>query len=225
MRVVGQQHRLSALSHSQNIMHHRFMYFDLGKVLVHFDHQIAVEQLAELSRRPAELVQQVVFDSGLQNDYETGLVDSPQFVARVNTALESDLSTTDVLRAISDIFTPNQSILEAIGLVQSSGVPLGILSNTCEAHWQWIMQQRWPMFGPWWSQIVLSYEVGSMKPAGPIYQVCEQKAGCPPEQILFTDDRPENVAAAAQRGWSTHLFTSTAELLSELKNWLALVPK
>ena len=83
-----------------------FVYFDLGKVLVHFEHQTAVEQLARLSGRPEVLVQQVVFDSDLQTRYETGLVSGEQFAAEVNTALESALPTADILQAISDIFSP-----------------------------------------------------------------------------------------------------------------------
>ncbi len=198
----------------------RFVYFDLGKVLVHFDHQTAVEQLARLSGKSETLVRQVVFDSELQTRYETGLVSGEQFAAEVNQALESSLHTSEILEAISDIFSPNDPILAAIDVVRASGVPLGILSNTCEAHWRWIMDRQWPMFGPWWSQIVLSYEVGGMKPASKIYEVCEQRAGCAGENLFFTDDRAENIAAAQDRGWSTYHFTSAEILVERLHAWL-----
>ena len=91
----------------------RFVYFDLGKVLVHFDHQTAVEQLSQLSGRPEGLIQQVVFESELQNRYETGLVTSDQFATEVNVALESALPAADILEAISAIFQPNVAILAA----------------------------------------------------------------------------------------------------------------
>ena len=198
----------------------RFVYFDLGNVLVHFDHQIAVAQLAQLSERPEELVQQVVFESELQNRYETGLVTSQQFAAEVNIALESALPPADILEAISAIFQPNLTIQAAIDLVTTSGVPLGILSNTCEAHWRWIMDKQWPMFGPWWQQTVLSYEIQGMKPDSKIYEVCEQRAGCRGPDIFFTDDRADNIAAAQQRGWSTYQFSSTDTLLRRLQAWL-----
>ncbi len=198
----------------------RFVYFDLGKVLVHFDHRTAVAQLSQISGRSEELIQQVVFESELQSRYETGLVTSDQFAAEVNTALESELPAADILEAISAIFQPNLAILAAIDLLKASGVPLGILSNTCEAHWHWIMDKQWPMFGPWWSQTVLSYEVQGMKPARRIYEVCEQRAGCRGEQIFFTDDRADNIAAADQRGWSTYQFTSADTLVQRLQAWL-----
>ena len=199
----------------------RFVYFDLGKVLVHFDHQTAVEQLSQISGRPQELIQQVVFESDLQNRYETGLVTSDQFATEVNVALESALPAADILEAISAIFQPNVAILAAIEIVKASGVPLGILSNTCEAHWRWIMDKQWPMFGPWWSQTVLSYEVQGMKPANKIYEVCEHLADCRGENIFFTDDRADNIAAADQRGWCTYQFGSADTLIERLQAWLS----
>ena len=32
----------------------------------------------------------------------------------------------------------------------------------------------------------------------------EQDCGLPPESRLFTDDRADNITAAARRGWRTH---------------------
>ncbi len=200
-------------------MSHRFVYFDLGNVLVNFDHQIAVDQLSQLAARPAELVRQVVFDSDLQNRYETGLVSGHEFAAEINVELESAVPVAGILKAISDIFQPNLPILAAIEWVKQSGIPMGILSNTCEAHWRWIEFQQWPMMGTWWSQIVLSYEVQSMKPDSKIYEVCEQRAGCSGHDVFFTDDRADNIAAAQQRGWCTYQFESAKVLIERLEAW------
>lgn len=34
----------------------------------------------------------------------------------------------------------------------------------------------------------------------------EADCGLAPDSLLFTDDREDNIAAAAARGWQTHLF-------------------
>jgi 2-haloacid dehalogenase len=34
----------------------------------------------------------------------------------------------------------------------------------------------------------------------------EQDCGLPPQSLLFTDDRVDNITAAARRGWRTHKF-------------------
>jgi 2-haloacid dehalogenase len=52
----------------------------------------------------------------------------------------------------------------------------------------------------------ISGELGVIKPDPAIYAAVEKDCGLPPEALLFTDDKPENVAAALARGWQTHLF-------------------
>ena len=38
-------------------------------------------------------------------------------------------------------------------------------------------------------------------------QACfEAETGLAPDRLLFVDDRADNIAAAAARGWQTHLF-------------------
>ena len=55
-------------------------------------------------------------------------------------------------------------------------------------------------------QLYLSGALGVTKPAPRIYELLEQACGIAPDALLFTDDRAENIAAAAARGWQTHLF-------------------
>jgi 2-haloacid dehalogenase len=44
------------------------------------------------------------------------------------------------------------------------------------------------------------------KPDPRIYEMVEDGVGVAPSEILFADDRPDNVAAAEARGWQAHLF-------------------
>jgi 2-haloacid dehalogenase len=62
------------------------------------------------------------------------------------------------------------------------------------------------------------------KPNPAIYAMLEADCGIAPQALLFADDRAENIAAAASRGWQTHHFTGpqgwadrlvTAGLLTE----------
>ena len=52
----------------------------------------------------------------------------------------------------------------------------------------------------------ISGHMGVTKPADRIYKMVEDDCGLAPETLLFTDDRAENISAAAARGWQTHLF-------------------
>ncbi|MEH6644453.1 HAD family hydrolase [Sulfitobacter sp.] len=52
----------------------------------------------------------------------------------------------------------------------------------------------------------ISGHMGVIKPDSRIYEMLEEGADLTGNQLLFTDDRTENIAAAAARGWQTHLF-------------------
>ncbi len=54
------------------------------------------------------------------------------------------------------------------------------------------------------------------KPDAAIYAAVEADCGLAPGALLFTDDRAENIAAAAARGWQTHLFAGAAGLAARL---------
>ncbi|MBX3423260.1 MAG: HAD family phosphatase [Pirellulaceae bacterium] len=198
----------------------KFLYFDLGNVLVTFDPHIAARRLAEAADCSLQHVLQTVFSCDLQQRYETGLVSDEQYAEEISSMLGTQLSTQSVMHAICAIFQPNQPILQVLQQVQRMGIPMGILSNTCDAHWQWLMQQDWPMLHGWFEHRVLSYQVGSMKPNRRIYEVCEEVCGLQGSQIFFTDDLEKNIAAAAQRGWTTCQFRSTDELTRSLQAWL-----
>lgn len=52
----------------------------------------------------------------------------------------------------------------------------------------------------------ISGHMGVIKPDVRIYEMLEAGCGVAPERLIFTDDRPDNIAMAASRGWRTHLF-------------------
>lgn len=54
----------------------------------------------------------------------------------------------------------------------------------------------------------VSGRLGVTKPDPRIYEIVEKDCGLPPEGLLFTDDRADNITAAARRGWRTHQFES-----------------
>ena len=185
-----------------------FVYFDLGNVLLFFDHQRACRQMAEISGAAHDRILSRVFQGELQIAYETGDVDCERFEEMFREACEpsSEYSLAELKRAASDIFVPNEAGFTAAQKVADAGVRRGILSNTCPAHWEFVMEQE---YGPRLAEFeihALSYQLRSMKPAEPIYRRAAELARTPPERILFLDDRPENVEAAQRVGYRAHVY-------------------
>ncbi|MGD9917127.1 MAG: HAD family hydrolase [Paenirhodobacter sp.] len=52
----------------------------------------------------------------------------------------------------------------------------------------------------------VSGHMGVTKPDPKIYEMLEADSGLSGAQLLFTDDRADNIATAHMRGWKTHLF-------------------
>ena len=52
----------------------------------------------------------------------------------------------------------------------------------------------------------ISGHMGVTKPNPRIYEMFEDDCEVPPSELLFADDRQENLDAAAARGWQVHLF-------------------
>lgn len=52
----------------------------------------------------------------------------------------------------------------------------------------------------------VSGHMQTVKPREDIYARVEADCGLAPQALLFADDMPANISAAAARGWQTHLF-------------------
>lgn len=94
------------------------------------------------------------------------------------------------------------------------GVPLFGLTNFGDEFWA-MFRPTQPIFDLF-SDIVVSGTERLAKPDPAIYALAEQRFGLPPAQLFFIDDKPENIAAAAGRGWQGHVFTDAARLEDDL---------
>ena len=195
----------------------KFIYFDMGKVLVNFDHQLGSENVARITGIESAVIHEIIFDSGLQSDYESGKIDSNEFAQRFNQAARCQIDETTLLNAVSNIFSLNRAIVPLLTQLRSARFPIGILSNTCEAHWKFILRQS-PLIGKLFEpqRCVLSFLVESMKPAPPIYEQAQLIANFPHENIFFCDDLQPNVDGARKASFQSVLFESPTQLLRDL---------
>ena len=87
--------------------------------------------------------------------------------------------------------------------LRQRGMPAYIFSNTNELAAEHI-RRNFPFYANF-DGYILSYEHGVMKPDAGLYEVVERESGRREAEILYLDDRPENVAAGAARGWQVIL--------------------
>jgi len=93
------------------------------------------------------------------------------------------------------------SLLRAL---RANGIPVLALTNFAVGSFA-ISEQKYPFL----KEFDKRYISGAMmvaKPDPEIYRLLEEDTKIAVDEILFTDDRSDNIATARRRGWQTHLF-------------------
>ena len=90
--------------------------------------------------------------------------------------------------------------------LRAKGIPVFSLTNFGKYSFEEALP-RLPYLAEFDRQFV-SGILGVVKPDPRIYEIVEQDCGIAPDRLLFTDDRADNITAAARRGWRTHQFES-----------------
>jgi FMN phosphatase YigB (HAD superfamily) len=173
--------------------------FDLGKVLVDFDYTRAARRIAAQGTLPGEQVQEIIDHSPLLVRFETGAINRHQFFAEVCRVTGFRGTLEEFARFFADIFTPIEPMVQLHARLRQRHVPTFIFSNTNDLAVGHI-RSSFPFFSQF-EGYVLSYEHGFMKPHVGLYEVLERVTGRKGPQILYLDDRLENVQAGAARGW------------------------
>jgi HAD superfamily hydrolase (TIGR01509 family) len=194
----------------------KFLYFDLGMVLLNFSVEQMCRQMAEVAGITPTQVSQIIFDGDLQQRYERGEISSPEFYDEFCRASGARPDYDRLASAASEIFELNGSMIPVVAQLRQAGYRLGILSNTCEHHWQHCFR-RFRLLGETFSVFALSYELKAMKPDAAIFLAAARLAGVQPGEIFFCDDIAGHVAGARAAGIDAVQYATTPDLVAELR--------
>jgi len=176
--------------------------FDLGKVLLDFDYDIAIRRFAERSNVGIDKVRELI-NSSVQYDYESGKITTDEFFSYVRNGAGFQGGRSEFVDFFSDIFSPMEMMLNFFKRVKKAGLPVCVFSNTNEIAIQYISKHC--SFYNDFDFYVLSFQEKGMKPDEPIYRVVEKKTMKSGEAILYIDDRLENIETGNRLGWQTVL--------------------
>jgi HAD superfamily hydrolase (TIGR01509 family) len=173
--------------------------FDLGKVLLDFDYSIAARKVAARAKMSAADIKFALDHSPLLYTLERGEMTPREFHRAVAelTGFAGDFE--EFQGHFSDIFSPIEPMIQLNESLRRRGLPTFIFSNTNDMAVPHIRRQ-YPFFASF-DGYVLSYEHGVMKPDARLYEIVEGVTGKRGAEILYIDDRPENIAAGVARGW------------------------
>ncbi|VTR97890.1 HAD family hydrolase [Tuwongella immobilis] len=195
----------------------RTLVFDFGNVIGRFDHSRTVARLASRSPlAPTELAL-MLFGSPLNDDYETGRISTRQYLDAIRSNARLDCTDEEFHHAFVDIFQHHPPI-EAVIPHLAQRYRLVLASNTNPAHFETIAS----MFRETLSHmhaLALSHQVGHRKPHAGFYAAVQELAHANPQECLFIDDLPTNVAAAEAHGWHGIVFVDPQDLFDRFDSY------
>jgi FMN phosphatase YigB (HAD superfamily) len=194
--------------------------FDLGKVLVDFDYSVAVRKIAaRSSKRSPEALHDFLGCSPLLAEYESGRLTRQEFFEAMHRSagFHADFGLEEFGGYFADIFTEMPGTIALQAELRGRGFKTYIFSNTNDLAIEHV-RRNFPFFGNF-DGYILSYEVGGLKPQPEIYAAMEKLTGRRGADLIYIDDRPENIAAGAARGWRAILHESDEKTRQALVDW------
>ncbi len=180
--------------------------FDLGKVLVDFDYTIAARKIAARSAKSPKDLDAFLSRSPILVENESGRLTRRQFFDSVRHAIGFHGDLEEFGGYFADIFTEIPGTIALHAELRRRGFQTYIFSNTNDLAIEHV-RRNFPFFKHF-DGYIFSYEVRGLKPQPEIYAAMETLTGRRGADLVYLDDRPENIAAGAARGWRAILHES-----------------
>lgn len=195
----------------------RFVFLDMGNVIVNFDRERAVRNVAAVCGTSPDHVRELLAADSLSGALERGDIDWGAFHAEFSRRTGTMSDPAELAVAYSDMFELSVGMLPVIAGLERAGCRRGILSNTCGVHWEHLVSKGYGVLPDAFEILAFSHELGAAKPDRAIFERAQALAGVEPEAIFFSDDLPEHVDAARRAGWDAELFTGPLALAGFLE--------
>jgi len=193
--------------------------FDFGNVVAFFDYTRACQVFGAALGLSGETFLDRLRDRGftpLLQRYERGAVTSEAFSKAVAELAGLDISHGEFATAWADIFRLNEPVAALTRSLKGRGFTLVLGSNTNDLHATHFRRAFAETLNDF-DRLVLSYEVGHIKPSAEFYLACADAAGAAPCDCVFIDDMPENVEGARAAGLMAVLYRDTPALVDDLR--------
>jgi FMN phosphatase YigB (HAD superfamily) len=185
---------------------------DLGNVLAFHDNQKLMANLAQTFHTEAALVEHA-FEAGLWDPINRGHFAGDLLRIEFTKRFRHDVDSRVWNEVWNSHFTINEPMAAVVSFLVGQ-VKLVLLSNTHHQHFEHL-RQRLPVLKQF-DGLVLSYEVGALKPERAIYKKALSATGAAPWKTVFFDDVKAYAAAATQVGMHGRVFTTVEQFTEDL---------
>ena len=155
-----------------------------------------------------------VLNGTFAEKYRTGLVDTEVFWQEVKKELDID-NIEEFRQIFFDAYTPQQPYLDLIANIRKQGIKVAYLSNSPEDRVRYLDEK----FGfiSLFDFGLFSCEAHVRKPAKGIYENFLDKFDLKGEDVIYVDDKEENLIPARELGMEAVHFVGEVEMRSDLR--------
>ena len=192
----------------------RAIFFDLGGVIVRTEYQAPRERLAERLNMTYEDINKIVFDGETARKASLGQINTDDHWRAVTRRLKRPASETKSIR--EEFFAGDVVDREFIDFIRSlrPRYKTGLISNAWPDLRDFIVENK---FDNAFDTLIISAEVGVMKPEAKIYQIALDELQVRANEAAFVDDMPVNVEAARALGIHGIIFHNPHQVKENLK--------
>ena len=203
----------------------RCILFDLGGVVITIDQDQAVKRFKEIGLKDAEKRLDPYTQSGIFGDLEAGAISAEQFRVELSKLVGRELTFQECRYAWTGYCKEvPQRNLETLLQLREQGYRIVLLSNTNPYMMDWALSNDFDGDGHslkyYFDELYMSFQVKLMKPNDLFYRHVLRKEKLFPQECLFVDDGPRNVAAASQMGIQTFCPKNGADWTKEIYEYL-----
>ena len=215
--VIGPKRRMRNSNHVSTRTFIQAVIFDYGNVLSCPQASSDLNAMADRCGMPMERFHDLYWE--FRPAYDRGELNGASFWTSVTVEVGKRPTPDEISELVSlDIQSwlhIDQATMTWAEQLHRGGIRLALLSNMPfeiaryienNCHWVFYFDPR-----------IFSCDLGSVKPELSIYETCLARLNALPDKVLFLDDRPENVAAAAQLGMQALIFDDMKKVSGEVQ--------
>lgn len=197
------------------------VFFDLGGVIVRTEFQAPRQLLADRLGMEYDDLNKIVFDSESGLKASIGEISSDDHWISVIKRLKRPAAELAAIREeffAGDIVDRN--LVEYIRSLRGK-YKTGLISNAWGDLRDFIVREK---FEDAFDKMIISAEVGAMKPEAKIFEIALEQFGVSPKEAVFVDDFLINIEGCEKVGMKGIHFTDPESALKQLKKLLSTLP-
>ncbi|MFL6588467.1 MAG: HAD-IA family hydrolase [Luteimonas sp.] len=196
----------------------RLVLFDFDGVLARYSHDARLADLARIAGCTAARVSEVVFASGLERAYDSGVLDTATYLQQLGAGLGCKIDADIWINARIAGTQADLIALELVAFVASS-VQVGVLTNNGDLMLDAIPRIVAPLFPMLEGRVLCSGVLGVRKPDRAIFDHALAHFDVRAHDTLFVDDLFVNVQGARAAGLHADTVVDARSMRTVLRRY------